>query len=131
MAEENKKLQKSRKDEIPKIINKYQSLIDGILKEVAKAFPTFKDISIKDGDDEDTIIRHITAEEQLYNFMVMRERAIDHADKMSIKINELELELNAPELLEIIKQQKATEGLPAKAEAPKRNISKERARKTT
>lgn len=94
------RLQKIREEEIPVTIEKYKSLIDGIFQEVSKPFPTFKDINITNEDNE--IVKITTAEEQLYEFMKMREKAIDHADRMLNKINTLELELNNPQLFETI-----------------------------
>ncbi len=97
---ENKKLQKIRKDEINNVIGKYKTLFDAIITQVSTEFPTFKNIDIKNNDGE--ITNTITAEEQLYNFMLMRENAVDHADRMLNKINLLEIELNAPELYNVI-----------------------------
>lgn len=100
MENQNNRLQETRRKEIPETIKKYKSLIDGIFEEVAKPFPVFKDREIK---KEDEVVSCISAEEQLYNFMLMREKAIDHADRMLNKINELELELNAPDLFQSLK----------------------------
>lgn len=97
---ENKKLQKIRKDEINNVIGKYKTLFDAIITQVSTEFPTFKNIDIKNDDGE--ITSTITAEEQLYSFMLMREKAVDHADRMLNKINLLEIELNAPELYSVI-----------------------------
>ncbi len=123
--EPSNRLQEIRRKEIPETIAKYKTLIDGIFTEVAKPFPTFKDINLKDDDGD--VIKAITAEEQLYSFMLMREKAIDHADRMLNKINELELELNAPDLFQALKKEKV-ETTTLKEEPPKRrNIAKEKA----
>lgn len=122
---ENQRLQETRKKEIPETIAKYKTLVDGIFKEVAKEFPVFKEISVKDNDGD--VIKSVTAEEQLYNFMLMREKAIDHADRMLNKINELELELNAPDLFQQLKNVDQDNGTnQAKKEPIKRkNFTKE------
>lgn len=123
MGEENKnqRLQEIRRKEIPTTIEKYKKLVDGIFIEVAKEFPKFKDISVKDDDGD--IVKNTTAEEQLYNYMLMREKAIDHADRMLNKINQLELELNAPDLLDVVETKIETE-------LPKQSHTKARARRT-
>jgi hypothetical protein len=91
------RLQDIRREEIPNTIAKYKALVEGIFDQVANEYPPFKDIDIK--NEEEVSIKSISAEEQLYNFMLMREKAIDHADRMLNKINLLELELKAPDLL--------------------------------
>lgn len=90
-------LQETRKKEIPEIIKKYKFLIDEIFKEVAKAIPTFTAFTIASKDNDEKSYQ-ISAEEQMYNYLLMREKMIDHADKMLNKINVLELELYAPEI---------------------------------
>ncbi|WP_412464206.1 hypothetical protein [Flavobacterium mekongense] len=90
-------LQETRKKEIPEIIKKYKFLIDEIFKEVAKAIPTFTALTIASKDSDEKSYQ-ISAEEQMYNYLLMREKMIDHADKMLNKINVLELELYAPEI---------------------------------
>lgn len=124
MGDSNSKLQKIREAEIPNTIAKYKTLIDAIFTEVAKPFPPFTDINIKKDDE---VVSSISAEEQLYNFMLMREKAVDHADRMLNKINELELELYAPELFYSLKKAE-TEVKSVTPEPPKRrNIAKEKA----
>lgn len=123
----NKRLQETREKEIPQIIDKYKSLIDGIFEQVSKPFPTFRDISKKDENDESYVV--ISAEEQQYNFMLMREKAIDHADRMLNKINELELEKNAPEIFKALKNENLVEEVKKSEPARKRNIAKEMAQK--
>jgi|GEM_PF-2485446 len=98
----NTNLQETRKKEIPSIIEKYKFLIDEIFKEVAREIPTFVAITVPSDDEEKPY--KITAEEQLYNYLLMREKMIDHADKMLNKINVLELELYAPELFKKVNQ---------------------------
>lgn len=100
-------LQESREKEIPNIIEKYKKLADQILTQVSSTVPTFKEINLKDGED---IIKTISAEEQLYNFMLMREKAVDHADRLYNKINNLELEKNSPELFKSLQNK---ENVPA------------------
>lgn len=105
--ENNKaKLQEIRRKEIPTTIEKYKALVDGIFEQVAEKFPTFKDINLSNEEDEGG--KTITAEEQLYSFMLMREKAIDHADRMLNKINNLELELNNPEVFELLNKEEIT-----------------------
>lgn len=104
---ENKKLQKIRKDEINNVIAKYKTLFDAIIKQVSTEVPTFKNIEVKDKEGE--VLNTVSAEEQMYNFMLMREKAVDHADRMLNKINLLEIELNAPDLFVAMKTPEESE----------------------
>ncbi|MDR2223557.1 MAG: hypothetical protein LBE34_12635 [Flavobacteriaceae bacterium] len=86
----NGKLQEQRKEEIPTLIEKYKKLVDDTFNTVSKPLPSFSDITDKDGD----IIK--TAEQQLYSFLGVRDSALDRADNILGKINELERELHDP-----------------------------------
>lgn len=88
------KLQEVRKEEIPKLIEKYQSLVDKIFKLVDQDLPEFIDIKNKDGEIT------ATAEQQKFFFIDERNKALDNANRILIKINDLQIELYAPELLE-------------------------------
>lgn len=128
MEKENQRLQETRRTEIPETITKYKALIDGIFDEVAKPFPTFKNIEIKNKDNE--LVSSLSAEEQYYSHALMREKAIDHADRMLNKINELELELHSPELFHSLKNTPTDNVDPNKKEpAKKRNFLKEKVEK--
>lgn len=116
----NKKLQAIREKEIPNIISKYKTLIDNIMDEVSKPFPEFRNVERKDTDTDETVIAS-TPEEQLYNYILMREKAVDHTDRMLNKINMLEIELYAPDLL--IEESKTEVELP-KTSFAKRNAKK-------
>lgn len=124
---DNTLLQATRKNEIPQTIEKYKTLIDGIFKEVSKDFPVFKDIHVKNDDGDTVTIK--TAEEQLYDFMLMREKAIDHADRMLNKINQLELELNSPELFNQLKNESFQATEQSQQTVTKRNWTKKNATK--
>lgn len=87
---ENAMLQKKRKEEIPKLIDKYQKLVDLTFEAVSKPLPKFEDIEDDDGD----IIK--TAEQLLYSFIGVRDTALDRANGILDKINELERELYDP-----------------------------------
>lgn len=87
------KLQTTRKESIKELIKKYKKLVDDTYAACTKELPTFVDI--KNKDDEVTA----TAEEQLFKFINVRDKALDNADKILFKINNLEIELYAPELL--------------------------------
>lgn len=101
MSKDNKRLQDSRKKEIPNLVAKYQGLVDGILTICAQDIPKFNDIVVKkegkDGDQEDFMA--ISAEQQQFAFIEIRNKAIDNANQISVKINLLEIELHAPDLL--------------------------------
>ncbi|KZE74357.1 hypothetical protein AV926_17690 [Myroides marinus] len=87
---ENSKLQEKRKKEIPNLIEKYQKLVDLTFDAVSKPLPNFSDLEDKDGD----IIQ--TSEQQLYAFIGVRDGALDRANKILGKVNELERELHDP-----------------------------------
>ncbi len=87
------KLQKTRKEKIHDVIERYSLLIDKIFKEVSEELPKFKDRANKDGE----VV--ITAEEQKYEYIALRQRALKNADDMLHSINSLELELYEPEQL--------------------------------
>lgn len=117
-------LQVTREKEIPNIISKYKTLADKILTQVSSDVPTFKDINI---EVDEVSVKNISAEEQLYNFMLMREKAVDHADRLFNKVNNLELELNSPELFKSLQN---TENAPASnVETSPKNPVKTRIRK--
>ncbi len=111
---ENRRLQEIRKKEIPSVIAEYKKLYDAILKQVGTEFPNFKTLPKFDKDGNE--IGSVSEEEQYYHFMQMREHAVDHADRILIKINNLEIELHAPEILTTSKEETKTE--------PKRNWTK-------
>lgn len=96
--EEQTKLQESRKKSIPVLVEKYQKLIDKIFDVVTQELPGFNDVT-KDVEGGDPIT--ITAEQQMFSFINVRNRALDNANDMMLKINLLEMELNAPELYEM------------------------------
>jgi mRNA deadenylase 3'-5' endonuclease subunit Ccr4 len=120
--EKKDKLQEIRRKEIPNTIEKYQSLVNEIFTEVAKPFPNFKDIEVS---EDGVVIKSISAEEQFYNHTLMREKAVDHADRMINKINNLELELNNPELFFALKNEE--EKSTAEPTVTKRNWTKKKA----
>ncbi|MFH6944625.1 hypothetical protein [Flavobacterium sp. FlaQc-50] len=95
VMDENAKLQASRRKSIPDLVAKYQKLVDLIFDAVAKPLPVFVDKQLDNEGNEKTII---TAEQQMFSFINVRNHALDNADAMMIKINMLEMELNAPEL---------------------------------
>jgi hypothetical protein len=101
---EQSKLQESRRKSIPDLVEKYQKLVDEIFAAVTAPLPRFKDIT-KDSDDGDAVI--ITAEQQMFAFINVRDRALDNANKMMEKINMLEMELYAPELFQTIVKMEA------------------------
>lgn len=83
-------LQDKRKVEIPNLIEKYQKLVDMTFEAVSKPLPSFEDIKDEDGD----IVK--TAEQLLYSFIGVRDCALDKANDILGKINELERELYDP-----------------------------------
>jgi hypothetical protein len=95
----NSKLQESRRKSIPDLVEKYQKLVDMIFDAASKPLPNFKDIK-KEGDDGEAVL--ITGEQQMFSFINVRDRALDNANNMMQKINMLEMELNSPELFEMI-----------------------------
>lgn len=120
----NKILQESREKEIPNIINEYKKLGESILKQVGTDIPLFKNIEFKDKDGEFTR-ETITAEEQLYNFLLMREKAVDHVDRLYIKVNNLELEKNNPEAFKAL-QSTDSSTTSQSSDEPKKNPVKSR-----
>ncbi|MVX36219.1 hypothetical protein [Myroides sp. LoEW2-1] len=87
---DNNKLQEKRKEEIPNLIEKYQKLVDLTFDAVSKPLPSFKDLEDENGD----ILK--TSEQQLYSFISVRDSALDRADTILGKINDLERELYDP-----------------------------------
>lgn len=83
-------LQETRKKEIPDLIKKYNKLVDNIFDAVSKPLPEFVDFE-KDGE----VLK--TAEQQMYLFIDVRNKALDNANNILKKINELENELNDPD----------------------------------
>lgn len=97
-------LQKTRKEKIPNLINKYQTLVDKIFDLVGQELPPFTDV-IKEG------VVLSTAEQQKFFFIDERNKALDNANSMMFKINRLEIELYSPELLnEEKEEEEETEG---------------------
>jgi len=94
MDENKERLQESRKKAIPGLVEKYQKLVDDTFDAVTKPLPTFSDRENKDGEIT------ATAEQQLFMFIDIRNKALDNANNMLLKINQLEIELHAPELFE-------------------------------
>lgn len=95
------KLQKTRKERIHDVIERYTLLIDKIFKEVSTELPKFKDRVNKEGE----VLK--TAEEQKYEYISLRQRALQNADTMLHSINSLELELYEPE--ELVKKEETKE----------------------
>lgn len=86
----DKYLQETRKREIPDLIKKYNKLVENVFDAVSKPLPNFKDFE-KDGE----VIK--TAEQQMYSFIDVRNKALDNVNDILKKINELENELNDPD----------------------------------
>jgi len=94
MDDNQKRLQDSRRKSIPDLVAKYQKLVDDTFDAVTKPLPVFKDVKNEDGEIT------ATAEMQMFAFIDIRNKALDNANRMLVKVNELEIELNAPELFE-------------------------------
>lgn len=94
MDDNQKRLQDSRRKSIPVLVDKYQKLVDDTFEAVTKPLPEFKDRENKEGEIT------ATAEMQMFAFIDIRNKALDNANNMLQKINQLEIELNAPELFE-------------------------------
>lgn len=113
------KLQESRKKSIPDLVNKYQKLVDETFDAVTKPLPSFNNVINEEGE----VL--MTAEQQLFSFIDIRNKALDNANSMLSKVNQLEMELNNPELFEsqmkaIEEQEQASTGTnPAKRYAKK------------
>jgi hypothetical protein len=118
---DNKRLQESRKKSIPDLVLKYKKLVNETFDAVTKPLPTFEDRI----NDKDEVIA--TAEQQLFSFIDIRNKALDNANNMLAKVNELEIELHAPELFESDLKAK-TEELGA-VEPVKKNWTKANAEK--
>lgn len=103
---ENNKLQESRRKSIPYLVSKYQKLVDEIYDAVTKPLPVFIDKTIE-VEGRDSVI--ITAEQQMFSFINVRNNALDNANSMLLKINMLEMELNAPQLFEMISKENSDE----------------------
>lgn len=114
----NGKLQEKRKNEIPTLIEKYQKLVDDTFNAVSKPLPTFTDITDKDGD----ILK--TAEQQLYSFLGVRDAALDRADGILGKINELERELNDPTFWDVVENEEESKSTPVKKAPIKKFVKK-------
>lgn len=94
MDDNQKRLQDSRRKSIPELVDKYQKLVDETFTAVTAPLPVFKDVVNEDGEIT------ATAEMQMFAFIDIRNKALDNANRMLVKVNELEIELNAPELFE-------------------------------
>lgn len=116
MAEKLTMLQEIRREEIPNLIKKYQKIVDEIFETVGKPLPSFQNIT-----KDDEII--VTAEMQLYEFLRVRKAALDHADSILIKVNELQRELLDPEYGKAKEEESE--------DSQKRDLLKERAQKRT
>ncbi|QQU04230.1 hypothetical protein [Myroides odoratus] len=114
----NGKLQKQREEEIPKLIEKYQKLVDMTFEAVSKKLPDFED---EDDEDGNTIR---TAEQQLYSFIGVRDAALDRANGILGKINELERELHDPTFWDVVENEEEAKSTPANKNPLKRHTKK-------
>lgn len=87
-------LQPVREKAIKTMVARYQKLTDSIFDEVEKKLPAFTDHV----DEEDQVIT--SAEEKKYAHIKTRMNAMNMADEMMKKTNELEFELNNPAYVE-------------------------------
>jgi hypothetical protein len=85
------KLQEIRKKTIPNLIEKYQKLINEIFDAASEKLPDFNDVV-----NSETNEVSVTAEMQLFSFIQTRKMALDNADLILLKVNELERELIDP-----------------------------------
>jgi 4-hydroxy-3-methylbut-2-enyl diphosphate reductase IspH len=85
------KLLSTRKESIKELVERYKKLVDETCAIVNKSLPEFEDKE----DDKGVIIQ--TGEQRLFHYIEVRNQALDNANKMLFKINELELELADPE----------------------------------
>lgn len=99
-------LQETRKKSITELVAKYKKLVDDTYDACSKELPVF--LPLKNKDEE--IVA--SAEEQLFTFIDVRNKALDNADRILFKINRLEIELNNPEMLENEKDENEEEGKP-------------------
>lgn len=83
-------LQSAREEAIPKIISKYEKLVDNIFEAVGQPLPQFQNVEDEDGEIK------VTAEQQLYSFIATRKGAVDTADNIMRKVNDLQRELFDP-----------------------------------
>lgn len=88
------KLQESRKKEIPILVEKYKLLVDETFKIVTTSLPVYQNLENEKGE----VIQ--TAEQQQFIDIENRNKALDNANQMLVKVNLLEIELNNPEILE-------------------------------
>jgi hypothetical protein len=93
------KLQETRRKSITELVEKYKKLVDNTYEAVSKPLPDFEEIRNK----EDEIIA--TSEMQLFQFIDIRNKALDNANQILFKINTLEIELNNPEILDEKKEE--------------------------
>ncbi|WP_430611484.1 hypothetical protein [Flavobacterium sp. JP2137] len=91
METSNQALQEIRKATIPDLIKKYQKLVDDIFKAAGAPLPTFLNV-----EDKETGEVKYTSEQQLYDFIDVRNSALSTANNILIKINELQRELYDP-----------------------------------
>jgi hypothetical protein len=113
----NGKLQEQRKEEIPKLIDKYQKLVDMTFEAVSKPLPIFEDVEDEEGD----VIK--TAEQLLYSFIGVRDSALDRANEILGKINELERELHDPTFWDVEEDKEETKPNTTK-KTPLKNYTK-------
>lgn len=83
-------LQKTRKKKIEELIKWYQKQVDDIFTYASQPLPIFAEVKDKD----DLVI--MTAEQQVYEFIDVRKKALGNANYMLNIINELENELLDP-----------------------------------
>jgi len=114
-----KRLQESRQKSIPELVENYKKLVNETFEAVTKPLPVFTNIE-KDGE----VIA--TAEQQMFAFIDIRNKALDNADRMLQKVNNLEIELNAPELFKSDLKAKESEENNT-PEPPKRSWTKKKA----
>ncbi|MGS4345087.1 hypothetical protein ACKUSY_05645 [Myroides odoratus] len=114
----NGKLQKQREEEIPKLIEKYQKLVDMTFEAVSEPLPKFENLEDEDG----AII--LTSEQQLYAFIGVRDGALDRANGILGKINELERELNDPTFWDVAENEEEAKATPANKNPLKRHTKK-------
>ena len=93
------KLQESRKKEIPILVEKYKLLVNETFKIVTTELPKYENLK----NDKDEVIQ--TAEQQQFIDIENRNKALDNANQMLVKVNLLEIELNAPEILDKEKEE--------------------------
>jgi len=80
----------TRKETILDLISKYKRQVDDIFIWTMKPIPDFADISNEDGE----VVQ--TSEQRVYSFINARKNALNLADEILLKIQDLECELYDP-----------------------------------